>query len=908
MKNIVLSFLSICYGPFSFCQNIQLDSSNLPIVIIDTRGKTISNEPKITAHMKIIYNGPGKMNYRRDQNFHYNNWIGIETRGNSSQSYPQKQYGVELRDSVSGDDLDAELLGMPAEEDWVLYAPYNDISMLRNVLTYHLWNEMSHWGPRTRFCEVILNNTYQGIYILMESIKRGPTRVDISKMNPQDTAGLQLTGGYIMKIDKKNNPNDKSFVSKVKSTTNTDITWLYHYPESDDINPKQQDYIRKYIDTVEQLIASPNFADPVNGYRKYLSTRSFIDYFLLTEFTRNIDAYKASSYFYKEKLSMDGDKGQFKAGPVWDYNFGYGNASFCSGAQTTGWMYDGCMPATLATPVLWRRLLADPTYANEVKCRWQELRRTILDTGYLFPFLNRYAFDTLDAAQKRHFSQWRILGTNPGGFNAYIAISYPDELNRLKTWIRNRLSWMDANMPGSCILPQAKLKAPLDPNCFAGNRPAMTRNHPFGPPPFGYDGKEQISNPAANLIRWVLVELRSGQDSTKLVDRRAALLRNDSTLLDTNLQANLSFYQAKANEDYYVVIRYDAISFVLSKNKIRLPNNLALNLSLVPLQQLPEAGSPLYLESNVYGRDTLRLCAGDSLILIDSILIRLGYNNLSIIADPPEVSIHPLGPGTWTLSSSKPGSYRTSLSRYCNGGFKMSSRLMVEVLPKPAPVIQGIDEFCIGTSINLSTSDFASYLWSTGSREQQIEVRTPGIYTVTVTAANSCLGSDSIAITNYPEIDGTLEVETRFKPDTCLIRFIPADSSQKLNYQWSNGSTSDRTETGPGTIQLKVTDAFGCQKTFETGCIPSGSRDFSEDRGLVVYPNPARDQLNIRSSSSIQKVVFHQVGGSVCLQHETMSPGLNPFAIDIKKLTSGLYILQVHEQDGDVHYFKILVQ
>ncbi|MFZ1297979.1 MAG: CotH kinase family protein, partial [Saprospiraceae bacterium] len=428
-------------------QVVKLDSSNLPICIIDTRGKVIANEPKILAHMKIIDNGPGKINKVKDTKYNYNNFIAIEIRGNSSQFYPQKQYGIELRDSLTGSDLDAGLMGMPAEEDWVLYAPYNDISMLRNVLTYNLWNAMGHWGPRTRFCELLINNEYVGIYILTESIKRGPDRVAIAKLNPEDTIGLELTGGYIMKIDKNSNGADLGFVSKVKSTTNLDINWLHHYPDSNDIKPKQRKYIQNFIDTVELLIASPGFSDPVKGYKKYISVNSFIDYFLITEFSRNIDAYKASSFFYKEKLEADGSKGMLKAGPVWDYNFAFGNASFCSGAQTTGWMYDGCVPATIPTPILWRRLLGDTNYANAVKCRYLELRKTLLDTGNLFQYLNRYAFDTLDVAQKRHFTKWKILGTNPGGFNAYIASSYLDEMNRLKNWIRNRLNWMDANLP-----------------------------------------------------------------------------------------------------------------------------------------------------------------------------------------------------------------------------------------------------------------------------------------------------------------------------------------------------------------------------------------------------------------------------------------------------------------------------
>ncbi len=430
--------------------NVTLQSSNLPIFIINTKGQTIANEPKVNVNLKVIYNGKGKINNVSDKTYHYNNNIGIEVRGNSSQSYPQQQYGFETRDSVKNANLDYPLLGMPADNDWVLYAPYNDISLLRNVLTYKIWNQMDHWGPRTRYCEVILNGEYRGIYILTESIKRGGKRVDVAKMTSADTVGTPLTGGYIMKIDKKNNTADKSFVSKYKSSNNQDVVWLYHYPKSEDIRPKQEAYIHSFIDSMETAIQSANFADTSVGYAKYISTQSFIDYLIITEFTKNTDGYKASAYFHKEKRALDGTKGKFKAGPVWDYNFALGNASFCQGGTYTDWMYVGCNPATLPMPKLWSRLLQDPNFANQVKCRYQSLRTSLLSTSSINSYLDSYALDTLAQAQVRHFTKWKILGTNPGNFNAYTVASYSAELQTLKTWIANRLTWMDNNLGGTC--------------------------------------------------------------------------------------------------------------------------------------------------------------------------------------------------------------------------------------------------------------------------------------------------------------------------------------------------------------------------------------------------------------------------------------------------------------------------
>lgn len=456
--------------------SVTLQTSNLPIFIINTKGKTIINEPKVLVNLRIIYNGKGQINRVTDKNYHYNNNIGIELRGNSSQGYPQQQYGFETKDSVSGQNIDVSLLDMPADNDWVLYAPYNDVSMLRNVLTYRIWNQMDHWGPRTRFCEVIINGDYKGIYILTESIKRGDHRVDAAKLAEKDTVGLDLTGGYIMKIDKNNSTSDKSFISKVKSVNNTDVAWLYHYPKAKDIHPKQEAYIHRYIDTVEAAIQASNFADPIQGYARYISNQSFIDYLILTELTNNVDGYKSSAFFYKEKKAADGTKGKLKAGPVWDYNLAYGNVSFCNGGAYTGWVYAGCNPATMPMPKLWTRLMEDPNFANQVKCRYTVLRKNLLSTASINSFLDTYATDTLAQAQVRHFTRWKILGTNPGFFNAYIVNSYSEEMQKVKAWIANRLNWIDANLIGAGNCP---IVNDLENDPFASQQGLQAFPNPF---------------------------------------------------------------------------------------------------------------------------------------------------------------------------------------------------------------------------------------------------------------------------------------------------------------------------------------------------------------------------------------------------------------------------------------------
>lgn len=183
----------------SFSQTFT--ESNLPIVLINTNGETIVDDPKIMGDMAIIDNGPGVMNSIKDTPNDYNGKIGIEIRGSSSQMFPKKQYGIELWDE-EGEGIDASILGMPEEEDWVLFAPYNDKALIRDALAYKLGRDMGQYASRQRFCEVLLNGEYMGVFVFFEKVKRDGERVDIAKLDPDEVNGDDLTGGYIFKIDK----------------------------------------------------------------------------------------------------------------------------------------------------------------------------------------------------------------------------------------------------------------------------------------------------------------------------------------------------------------------------------------------------------------------------------------------------------------------------------------------------------------------------------------------------------------------------------------------------------------------------------------------------------------------------------------------------------------------------------
>ncbi|MDZ7265475.1 MAG: CotH kinase family protein, partial [candidate division KSB1 bacterium] len=426
--------------------SLQFQSSNLPIVIIDTFGQEIPDEPKIIARMGIIDNGEGQRNYLTDPCNNYDGPIGIEIRGSTTRWFPKLQYAIETRDRT-GNDSTVSLLGFPPEEDWILYAPYTDKSLMRNVLAYRLSNDLGRYASRTRYCELVLNGSYEGVYVLMEKIKRDRNRVNISKLQPTDIEGDAVTGGYIIKIDKpdgaKNQGWDSPFLPYPGAWQR--IFYQYHYPDQDEIVPAQQAYIKTFMTVFETVMSGPWYADSQVGYSRYIDIDSFVDNFILIELSKNIDGYRLSTFFHKDR---DSKNGKLVMGPIWDYNLAFGNADYYLGAMVSGWQVEFLeKDDNWENPFWWRKLMADSNFVNKINRRWKLLRKDVLSIPRIYGVIDSLA-TLLDEAQRRNFERWPILGTYVWP-NPYIGGSYMAEVRYLKSWVQNRILWMDASMPGN---------------------------------------------------------------------------------------------------------------------------------------------------------------------------------------------------------------------------------------------------------------------------------------------------------------------------------------------------------------------------------------------------------------------------------------------------------------------------
>ena len=448
MKHIVFLFAFLLLAAPSYAQ--VFTSSNLPIIIINTNNVPIPDEPKIPGTMKIIDNGAGQINHITDPGNIYSGNIGIEIRGSYSASLPQKPYAIETRD-INQIDSAVSLFGFPEESDWVLLANYNDKVFMRNVLAFKLFNETGHYASRTRFAEVMVNGTYNGIYIFGEKIKRDQGRVDIAKLEPDENTGEPLTGGYIFKIDYWDASNSWTSPYHPIGHSNFDIHFVYYYPQPEDISIQQRTYIKDYVTAFESALRNPLIHDSSAGYYPYMNVSSFIDYFIVNEVSRNNDGFKKSFYFFKDRNGKDR---RINCGPVWDFDWAWKNINECAifaHTDGSGWAYkvNDCYP-DVNSPGWHIRLLQDTLFANELHCRWDLFRSGFLNTDSVLNWVDDNAA-YLWQAQQRHYTRWPILGLNVGTpVVGPIPTTFQGEIDGFKNWITLRLNWLDANMPGRC--------------------------------------------------------------------------------------------------------------------------------------------------------------------------------------------------------------------------------------------------------------------------------------------------------------------------------------------------------------------------------------------------------------------------------------------------------------------------
>lgn len=421
--------------------------SSLPLVLINTYNQTILNDQKIQANLRVIPTSGGLANLA-DSISEFNGKIEIAKRGWFSASLPQESYNIGLLTQLLKD-TSVALLGMPEENDWQLNALYNDKSLIRNPLMYGLFQQMGHYAARTQHCEVYLDGQYMGLYLLTEKIRRTKNRLDIAKLNPQDTTGDELTGGYIFRHDYI---LPDGWLSNVGPPECPEVKahFEFEYPSVANINTPQKNYLINWVDTFQTKILGPDFRDPIKGYRPYIDVRSFVDYFICNELAWNGDGFAKSFYFYKDKDSKDST---LHAGPIWDFDWSLKRMPWVN-TDLSGWSHTTYPCNNLQATLPWHYIMMQDTFfQNTLRCRWDSLRSTILSTQHIYHYIDSM-HNMLNMVQQKHYIRWPTWGFNVGSTELPpFAQNYQEEIDTLKATLGRRLIWLDKKIPGVCKPP-----------------------------------------------------------------------------------------------------------------------------------------------------------------------------------------------------------------------------------------------------------------------------------------------------------------------------------------------------------------------------------------------------------------------------------------------------------------------
>jgi len=433
--------------------SVRLTVTNLPIVWLDVDGNYIDQEERITARMKIIHNGDGELNYadtvaHPGQRIDYEGYVALRYRGNSSFSLSDKKpYSFRPLDKPledGGTKKKVNILGMGKDNNWALLAPYNDKSMMRDLLAFEVSRPWMEYTPKGKYCELFLDGIYYGVFIMTEVVSNGKYRLNLPDPGSE---GDELTGGYLMEIDRN---DEENYISKYHPVNNNGTPYNNQYihiqyksPDYEDMTSEQIKYITGQIDKMETALWNYH-PRQTPTYQEYLDETNFIDYQIAMELGHNVDGYRLSAKFFKRRDSEDP---RFKM-VVWDMNIAYGNSNYYAGSRTDNWFYT--TNNTLnnegdpqLVPFWWYKLNTNPAYTEGFKNRWAQYRRTNLRSDRVMATIDSLAnVLTSHGAEQRNSQAWPRWGEYVWP-NYYVASSFSDEITYLKDWLTRRIKWMD---------------------------------------------------------------------------------------------------------------------------------------------------------------------------------------------------------------------------------------------------------------------------------------------------------------------------------------------------------------------------------------------------------------------------------------------------------------------------------
>ncbi|GAB6011302.1 CotH kinase family protein [Viscerimonas tarda] len=349
----------------------------------------------------------------------------IRGRGNSTWNMAKKTYRLKL-------DKKTSLFGLPAKEkNWVLLANYADKTLMRNAVAFKISKVLGlEFTPSVQFVDLILNNEYQGNYMLTDQVEVADKRVAVEKLDTLNTTLPLISGGYLLEID--------GFAASepVWFSSPRGLKVTIKYPKDDEINSQQRTYITNYIRDFENKLFSSSYKDPASGYRALVDTTSLVNWYIACELTGNSDSFW-STYIYKKR-----EDPKIYFGPLWDYDIAFNNDSRLGDATQK------LMRSYAHAPRTWiEQMWKDEWFQKAVERQWLKL----IDDG-LYDTLISYIDETstlLQASQQLNFQKWKILNTTVYR-EIFVFPTYKGGVDYLKKYIQERIAFLSK----SFIIPE----------------------------------------------------------------------------------------------------------------------------------------------------------------------------------------------------------------------------------------------------------------------------------------------------------------------------------------------------------------------------------------------------------------------------------------------------------------------
>jgi hypothetical protein len=438
-------------------------SSDLPIVLIDGYGTGKPEDKEVYKDVAFMVFEPQNGTTTLTVLPNLATRGGYHVRGQSSANFPQTPYKIEFWDN-NGKDADYPLLGMPSDSDWALIPPYYDRALIRNPFVYTLGRDMGMEAPRTAYAEVYINYEsrpvsdadYQGIYWISETIKNNKVRTNLKQLEEEDKVAPKISGGYIFKFDQLAAEEPKLLCTGsdpipggfggpggpggpggggMGGGGSTGTCWTdLELVDPDPTNVEQTTWLTAYIQQFHDSLHTT----PIGNYAEFIDVPSFVDYLIVNELTRNVDAYVRSAYYFKDR------DGKLKAGPLWDYNF-----SLAVGGQGTidpagGWQFQGTRNINNWYP----KLTSDPAFMTLVKARYAELRQNLLSTAAMEQRITMLSAPLTNAVA-RDFVKWPVADVYPtsnGFVRGPTVATWPEQVQAMRDYVSARLTWMDTQL------------------------------------------------------------------------------------------------------------------------------------------------------------------------------------------------------------------------------------------------------------------------------------------------------------------------------------------------------------------------------------------------------------------------------------------------------------------------------